>query len=169
MDDETGTYWDHISGEALHGPLKGSQMEAWPLTYTTLTEALKQWPEIDVIRERSLNPVALFFQLVHRKKIGRRGFIPFIFRRTMQSVDDRFPEMTQGLGVIVDGRTKFYPTAALAEPVDDDFNGAVLRVAIGPDRVPHAEWPDGTRPMQLFTRWYGFVATYPDCEVLKRA
>ncbi len=141
-------------------------MEAWPLTYTTVVEALKRWPEIPVIRERSLNPVALFFRLVHRKKIGRRGFIPFIFRRTMHDTDDRFPEMTQGLGVIVDGRAKFYSTAALAEPVEDDWSGAVLRLSIGPDHVPHAEWTDGTRPMQLFTRWYGFSATYPGCEVL---
>ena len=27
---------------------------------------------------------------------------------------------------------------------------------------------DIARPMQLFTRWYGFSFTFPDCEIVKK-
>jgi len=35
------------------------------------------------------------------------------------------------------------------------------------DHVPYALDEQGKIPMQLFTRWYGFSLTYPDCEVYK--
>ena len=29
IDDETRTYWDHITGEAVHGPRTGAQPSVW--------------------------------------------------------------------------------------------------------------------------------------------
>ncbi|MEX2355925.1 MAG: DUF3179 domain-containing (seleno)protein, partial [Thermaerobacterales bacterium] len=35
-DDETGSYWDHITGECVYGPLKATQMEMLPVEHTTV-------------------------------------------------------------------------------------------------------------------------------------
>lgn len=58
------------------------------------------------------------------------------------------------------GRMKTFPidhtTVARAVYIDPD------------DQVPHAIYDSGKdeeRPMQLFSRWYGFYLTYPDCDI----
>jgi hypothetical protein len=46
--------------------------------------------------------------------------------------------------------------------IELDCGGRRLRLALGAlDKVPAAHWEDGTRPFQLFTRWYGFAYTCP--------
>jgi hypothetical protein len=35
MDRETRTLWSHVTGEAIHGELKGTRLEAMPVAYTT--------------------------------------------------------------------------------------------------------------------------------------
>ena len=39
-DYETGSYWDHVTGEALHGPLKGERLKVWGIEVTTVAAAL---------------------------------------------------------------------------------------------------------------------------------
>jgi len=51
-------------------------------------------------------------------------------------------------------------------PLDDQLGGAALRLSLGAqDGMPRAQLPDGSRPFQLLTRWYGFALTYPGCGV----
>ena len=58
-----------------------------------------------------------------------------------------------------------YPKRSIGEGIDDEIDGRPLRIHVGEDAVPVAKWDNGSRPLQLFTRWYGFSYTYPDCEV----
>jgi len=168
VDDESRSYWDHLTGEALHGSLAGVRMEAWPLRYTTVAAALEADPGLTVSRPRPPTLVARLMRLLHRRSIGRRGFLPPGFRRTMGKVDPRLPEMTQGLGVIDGERTRFFAGSDLREGVREDWGGRCLRVSLGAlDRVPFAEWEDGGRPMQIFCRWYGFSFSFPGCEVYR--
>ncbi|MEE9384292.1 MAG: DUF3179 domain-containing (seleno)protein [Nannocystaceae bacterium] len=166
IDDETKTYWDHITGEAVHGELVGATLGAWPLEYTTVATALAKTPGLMVSRQIRRGFKARMMAFLHRRKIGSRGFLPPMFRRTMGGSDARLPEMTQGLGVTVGDLARFYPSSELAQAREDDIAGRCLHVELSlEDRVPGARWGDGTRPMQLFTRWYGFSSTYPNCEV----
>jgi len=114
---------------------------------------------------------ARFFSFLHRHKIDSRGFLPPTFARTMGAPDERLPRMSQGLGVVVDNEARFYPVETLrGQAVEDDWNGRRLRVARGAvDHVPFAEWEDGARPFQLFTRWYGFSYTFPGCTIVERS
>jgi hypothetical protein len=91
--------------------------------------------------------------------------LPPYFRGTMGEPDDRQPEMEIGLGVVTDAVRRFYPTRAIGEGIDDEIDGRPLHIRIGEDDVPVAIWENGSRPFQLFTRWYGLSYTYPDCEV----
>jgi hypothetical protein len=85
----------------------------------------------------------------------------------MGRADNRLPETTQGLGVVVDDQALFFPTKLLQSPVEVEVAGRKLGVALGElDRVPAAVFTDDdARPFQLFCRWYGFAYTYPGCEI----
>lgn len=116
-----------------------------------------------------MSAVGIAMGLAHSKKLKAKGFIPPPFRRTMDASDPRLPENTNGLGVIVEGRARFYPMNALAQGIDETWNGRAMRIGLGKlDGAPHATWAqDDSRPMQMLSRWYGFSSTFPDCEIYK--
>jgi len=167
IDDETKTYWDHITGEAVHGPLVGAKMPMWGIEMTNVETALQREPNL----------------LVHQSRPGLMGFLmkwlsrlldgrlPPGFRKTMAPTDSRLPEMEIGLGVVTDQTQRFYPlsalsTSATSPSLDDTLDGRAIRLSLGSDSVPSAIWSDdATRPTQLFSRWYGFSLTYPKCEI----
>lgn len=166
MDDETRTYWDHIRGLALHGTLRGTQLETFPLRVTTVGVALQQDPELTLSRS-TLGRTARAFGWMFRHAFQSRGRLPPGFRQTMGEKDGRLPEMTHGLGVVAGKVRRFYPLKRIGEGVVDEIEGRPLRVVIDPEsRVPLATWGDGgALPMQIFSRWYGFALTYPGAEI----
>ncbi|MFQ5919409.1 MAG: DUF3179 domain-containing (seleno)protein [Thermoplasmata archaeon] len=166
IDDETRTYWDQIRGLAMHGPLRGARMEAFPLEVTTVGAALREEADLTLSRSRPKGFARLFGRM-SRNPFRRRGFFPPGFRRTMGPKDERLPELAHGLGVMTDGAQRFYPLDRVVGDVEDELGGRPLRVSIDPEtHVPSAIWLDtGTRTMQIFSRWYGFVAAYPKTDV----
>ena len=171
IDDETQTYWNHITGEALHGPLAGAQLETWPIEMTNVRAALKKHPGLRLARAR----VSLAGKLMafwQGRSLRSRGSFPPMFRGTMGKPDARLPPHTHGLGVMVGSRGKtearFYPMNSIGNGQDDLWGDRTLQVRIGDDdHVPFACWAEeGRRPMQMFTRWYGFSSTYPGCAVV---
>ena len=44
VDDVTGTYWNHMTGEALHGPDVGKRLEIRNLVHTTAAQAVEADP-----------------------------------------------------------------------------------------------------------------------------
>ncbi len=166
IDDETRTYWDHITGVGVHGELTGYRLDVWRVDYTTVGAALKAHPTLSLSRPRR-GLQARFMNVMHRKKIGTAGFLPPTFRETMSAVDTRLSEMTQGLGIFDDAQARFYPMGTLQSPREDPWGDRKLLVRIDPaSGVPVAEFlDDGEQPLQLFSRWYGFVLTFPDCEI----
>lgn len=167
-DDETGTYWHHVTGEALHGPLAGKKLETWSLPITTADAALTAYPDIRIHLSRPG-----WFGQVFAKFFGPfvfgNGLFPPGFRKTFGPADKRLPALAHGLGVVAGGRAVFYPADGLRHGARDSWDGRTLRIEVGPDGVPAAVWLDGTRPFQLFLRWYGFSYSYPGCEIHSRA
>ena len=133
---------------------------------TTIGPALEQYPGLMLCRSRPVFWVRWLTRLAPWMVRGR-GLIPYFFHRTMGVRDERRPMMDHGLGVIVDGNARYYPLSTLrGKEVTDDWNGRVLRHRISEDdHLPAAVWEDGSRPFQIFTRWYGFSFTYPGCEI----
>jgi hypothetical protein len=88
------------------------------------------------------------------------------FRGTMTAVDPRLPEMELGLGVVTDSKHRFYPLRLIAGGLEDMVAGKPLRLTADPRRgLAEATWADGTKPVQLLSRWYGFSATFPGCRI----
>ena len=162
IDDETRTYWDHVTGEAVHGPLAGAKMPMWGIEMTNVETALRREPDLPVHLSRP-NLKGVMMGWVSRFIQGR---FPPGFRKTMAPVDRRLPEMEIGLGVITDRAQRFYPRSIIPSRLDDAIDGRAILLSIGPDSIPSAIWSDdATRPIQLFSRWYGFSLTYPACQV----
>lgn len=164
IDDETRTYWDHITGEALHGPMQKSRMPVWGVHLTTVSHALSIDPGLLLLRSRQ-TALARMVSWFMSQPFARKT-IPPGFRKTMGPRDDRLPEMEIGLGIIAHDIQRFYPKAAIEKEIEDRWLGHPLHIRMNScDGIPYAEFPDGRRPMQLFTRWYGFSYTFPACEI----
>jgi len=162
IDDETKTYWDHVTGEAVHGPLVGAKMPMWGIEMTNVETALQREPDLPVHRSHP-GLMGLLMKWASHLMDGR---LPPGFRKTMAPTDGRLPEMEMGLGVVTDQTQRFYPMSAIGSQLDDTLDGRAIQLSLGLDSVPTAVWSgDETRPTQLFSRWYGFSLTYPECEI----
>jgi hypothetical protein len=51
QDEETGTLWSHITGEALDGPMKGQFLETLPSVQTTWAEWFREHPDTEVLKK----------------------------------------------------------------------------------------------------------------------
>ena len=171
-DEETRTLWDHITGEAFEGPLAGERLDWWPIRVTTTSAALAEWPSLPLLVSDYRSVAQLVMGRVKPKKIHTKGWLPPGFRATMSApVDARLDELAQGLGVIVDDQARFYPLDRLPESgLEDVWGERIMQITRGAlDGVPAANWADGKDgeiPMQLLSRWYGFVFTYPGCGIV---
>lgn len=201
-DYQTGSYWDHITGRCIHGPLLDYQLDVSPLSHTHAAQVLESRPEALL----AISKQRLFQRLMGRvaewTRLTKRGFVPPGFRKTMGRADRRLPRMQIGLGVWTDDARRFYPIEQLKREgnlINDQFDRRTLVVYMDPStRSPaalfndlgKAAWEcdtlvlgagrslqDGVvhdargqpvkvqRPMQVFTRWYGFSYTFPGCEI----
>jgi len=108
-------------------------------------------------------------QRLYPSFIHEKVWLPKFFHASMNSpIDPRLDKMTQGLGVVVGGKSKYYPMNLIPSVgLNDAWLGRTLHIDRGSiDGVPHAKWNDNEEgPMQLLTRWYGFSFTYPQCEI----
>ena len=177
-DYKTGTYWDHITGEAVHGPLKGEQLDVWGIEITTVAAALAEYEAPELHRSTNAPIAAGLMQWMTgsdinmvRNGAGRLSKLMTVlgFRRTMPSVDARLPEMTQGLGVFEGEQGVFYPLDRIpADGLRDTWQGKPIMIRVGENnRLPYAVYLDdeNTRPMQLLMRWYGFCLTFSDVRI----
>lgn len=200
-DAETETYWDHMTGEAVYGPLVGEELEVAPLVMSTVAQALRQHPDAMVALSDStlwsddqLKSEGLF--------AGIRGSLNRMFQSTVEDDDTRRPQMDLGLGLWTDNGARYYPMDIVRErgrALLDSFDGRKVLIYIDPQNfVPSAllvegeapQWDgdvlrlsdgmyiedglvyeasgvrsEALRPLQVFTRWYGFSNTFPETEI----
>ncbi len=206
-DEESGTYWNHLSGEALYGPLAGTKLPVQNVLHSTVEQTL------------ALDPDALIAISDHerasgRRRRGRRGGgggglmsrarrgLSQFFLGTIDEEDGRRETMDVGLGIWMGQSSRYYSqedVMAQDRALLDTFEGRTVLVYYDPgsftlgahfveadrvwweddtlhlssggyirDGVMHNE--DGSRlrierPLQVFTRWYGFALTFPDGEI----
>ena len=127
-DVQTGSYWDHITGECVHGEYRGERLEnLGPLEHMTAGSADKLYKDA-LLATASYGPVrGLIGRLLHRTIGRKRGFLLPYFHLTMPEGDTRLPRMELGLGVWEEGKGCYYPMreitqrggAVLHKPFDD--------------------------------------------------
>jgi hypothetical protein len=205
-DYQTGSYWNHITGECIYGKMKGKKLPSLNLLHSTVKDALCKSPNAEIaISDMSAYQSNPFYQLTEKtlpaylpdpnKKdqanLGKQ------FLRTIAKEDSRLSNMTLGLGVWNDKNYRFYPSKAIdsANVIIEDFGGKRLVVYNNEaSSVPFAFFTDAKnftmkgneihldngfvitekgienkkrkiinpdKPLQMFTRWYGFALTFP--------
>ena len=114
-DHQTGSYWDHITGECVHGPLKGRKLDLEPLRHMRTDQALAQFPDARIASSRMLLPFGLVARImdIYGKLLGKGRFVPPMLLRTMGVEDQRRARMDLGLGVWSDGASRYYPLEIL--------------------------------------------------------
>ena len=168
-DDETGSYWD-VTGEAIAGPLAGRHLETWPIERTNVAAALAEEPTLEIALSGMSAYGTWWSRCVTYVTRDDDGYMPYYFRKTLKPADVRREELELGLGLVVDGQARFYPAAELATLKSDRFDqsfssGEVTLVKSGDGQTWNAMAADGSRPFQVWGRWYGFSSTFPGCDV----
>jgi hypothetical protein len=198
-DYRTESYWNHITGRAMYGPLQGAEMPVANLLHMSVEQALAAHPDLRIaISDRPVSGQQSRFWPLAKQ-------IPVLserLRSTMAGEDVRRPTMDVGLGVWNDEAARYYPlehVAAAGNVLFDRLAGRRVLVYFDPSGhalaaiysdATEARWdgktlrldtgarirsgvlfgPDGERlplerPLQMFTRWYGFALTFPDTEI----
>jgi len=196
-DEESGTFWDHMTGEAVYGPLAGTTLDIEALRQTTVAQALRQDPGTRVAlsdQQMGSDENVQLDGLLSRIRGGLSDF----FSGTVDREDDRRPTLDLGLGIWGGERAIYYPYDTVLEKgkaILDEYEGRGIVVYLDPTaralmayfteaegytwdgdilRLSDGSYVEGgvlmdaerqrlrgRRPLQVFTRWYGFSLTFP--------
>jgi hypothetical protein len=130
-DEETGSWWQQISGECVQGPLKGRRLKMFDhdeLTFATWKRegaggrVLRPDPKIEAAKQYA---PADWEKDVARMRVAT----------TLANPNETMPARTLVVGVEANGKSKAYPFDALAKqnPITDNVGGAPLLVVLAED------------------------------------
>jgi len=128
QDEETGTWWQQVSGEAILGPLKGKRLEAIP------------WDEVSFGRWKTEHPHSLVLDVLEKYKSEYAAAdwdIKILKRPTVTPESPRDPLKPRDvvIGIAVDGLKKAYPLEDLKKqnPVIDQLGATPLLLVVDSD------------------------------------
>jgi len=147
-DDQTGTYWQQITGKAISGPLKGKQLELVPADELTFALWKSEQPNGTVLKD-----VARYTGDYAKKDWDKRmAHAPTVISFPHPGVKDR----TLMLGVEIDGVARAYPFSAVRDEklIEDRIGSAPIVLVVGPDnqsvRVFKSHVPGQTGTPQFY-------------------
>ena len=145
-DDGTGTHWNHMTGEAMYGPLAGECLELYNVLHSTVKQVLSQDPDaliaisdhraVALSEERARGRLVSWFSRLMRR--GQRG-LSGQFQGTIREEDDRRPTMELGIGIWDGPEARYYPMEVVegqGRALLDTFGGRT--VLIYNDPTAHA-------------------------------
>ena len=130
-DEETGSWWQQITGEAIQGPLKGQRLR--PVAHDELTFGLwkKEQPG-----GRVLQPVAAIQQSGQYATADWEAEVGKMPVRITARLDGALEPRALVVGVTRNGQAKAYPLAALQQqsPLLDTLGGSPVLLLAGDDK-----------------------------------
>lgn len=139
VDDETQSYWHHITGECLHGTYLGKRLTLLSdARQMNAAQALAQYPEAILIKA-SLSPKREAIAAEHaafRKDPTSQPVYLEGGNMTMGQVDPRLPRLDIGLGVWTPTTQRYYSFNTLSEQdnvIFDTVDGQPLVVYVDPE------------------------------------
>jgi hypothetical protein len=149
-DAETGSWWQQVSGEALHGPLKGRRLADVYHEELSFGVWRREHPQGRVLRPDATNDEWKQFSEDWEAKTARAPVV------TQQDARDALAPRDVVVGVTADGAAKAYPLAAVERQglIVDQLGGTRLLVALGDDRksVRVFESTLDGRPLEFYAR-----------------
>ena len=163
-DHQTGTIWQHATGEAIDGPLKGCQLEVragWETTWGLLR---RTYPEscyaLTPHKFPGLIPKSI---LQHMLGITHRASLS-----GLSSPDKRLRPHDIIIGVVVSGSAKAYPLEVLRaqKNVVDQVGGETIRLVydVAGDQITVVN-PQGVRLQHERQWWSGWSEFHPRSEL----
>jgi hypothetical protein len=127
-DEETGTFWQQITGAAIAGPLKGAKLSLVPQDELTFGLWKKEQPNGTVLAPLPRD-AAKYEKATWETEIAK---LPTVIHATKGTLPDR----ETILGVSTNGAARAFPVSKLtiASPVlIDDVGGEPIMLVLGPD------------------------------------
>lgn len=128
-DEETGTWWQQISGEAILGPLKGRRLQAVFHDEISFSTWRREHPQGRVLRPDETF-ASLYAGADWEEEIAR---LPVV---TPKSDEEPLPPRELIIGIALDNTAKAYPLAELQKQpaVLDTLGGTPLVIVLDEDR-----------------------------------
>jgi hypothetical protein len=138
---ETRSYWNHITGECLHGVLKGTRLRTFDFArHLRAADALENAPNAQLIYAETYQSVEPRIQAAIARWDMYRSAAehPYIerFNSTMRQEDTRLPRLDMGLGVRTLATRRYYPLSQVYQhdnALIDSFDGRRLLIYVDPD------------------------------------
>ena len=125
-DEETGTWWQQITGKAIFGPLKGQSLEGFPSDELTFALWKQESPSGQV-----LLPVTTY------EKEYEDNWEPEVAKMStpLDFSSSGLQNRDVVIGVDLDGTSRAYPLSALSPqaPIQDRVGATPILLAMGPD------------------------------------
>jgi Protein of unknown function (DUF3179) len=125
-DQETGTWWQQITGKAIFGPLQGATLELVPSDELTFAQWISESPNGQV-----LAPIAKFAKEYDSNWEPEVAKLPVV----ISFPGTEFKSRDVVVGLTINGAARAYPweTFAKQSPLLDRVNGTPLLLVLGPD------------------------------------
>jgi len=123
-DKETGTLWQHATGEALIGPLKGMQLEILGGSLMNWGEWKREHPETTL----ALEPEVWKGLITNEKVLELTDLITPSLRLPGMVNDNRLPFTEEIIGIVLNGEARAYSIRALQK--ENAINDIVGNTAI---------------------------------------
>jgi hypothetical protein len=162
-DEETGSWWQQVTGEAIQGPLKGQRLR--PVFHDELTFGLwkHEKPEGRVLRPNE--QIAQAGKYAPANWEERMAKVPVT---TSVALDKSIEPRTLVIGLTVNGVSKAYPFDALLKQslILDDVGGVPIFIVIGDDKrsVRAFERVVDVRKLEFFVKPNASSLTFVDAE-----
>ena len=129
-DEETGTWWQQVSGKAIHGPLKGRQLKS--VFHDEISFAIwkREQPQGRVLKPDERIAAANQYETADwETRVGRMRVVEGT------DVDRRLAPRTLVLGVNIAGKSVAYPFSALQKqsPIIDLAGSVPIVIVLGED------------------------------------
>ena len=130
-DEETGSWWQQVTGEAIQGPLKGQKLR--PFFHDEVTFALwkQEKPKGRVLRpDESIERAGNYAPADWEERMSR------VSVTTSASPDKAFEPRALIVGVTVNGESRAYPFAAVIRqsPIIDEVAHTPILIVLGDDK-----------------------------------
>lgn len=129
-DDETGSWWQQVTGEAIHGPLKGKRLRQ--VFHDELTFALwkKERPAGRVLRPNEETAKAGNYAPANWEERMKKVRVT-----TSATIDGSLPPRTLVVGITLNGAAKAYPFDAVVKQklILDELGGVPIFVVVADD------------------------------------
>ena len=167
-DIQTGTVWQQGTGEAMHGKLKGKQLEFYPYQQTTLKDWITQNPNTFIAKE-SDHVRKSFVPKDKLMKVLKKATENFI--ASGKTDLSGLPVREKIWGLQLNGQSKAYPISELKKvtEITDNLGGVDIVIKYNPNTNQIDGTIKTTNERLKFQNhwWFGWKEFHPNTEIWK--